>query len=259
MILAECRARLLLKLIVKILHYNIWNGMTENPGDVSRFAAFLGAQPDLHILMLNEYRQSPALDGALADCGFRHSCINENPPNRNRVAIFGRVPLGEILAMPSNLRLLVLRLEAFDLVAYHASPSGVAAVLREIGDLLPMLDAKRPTLLCGDLNSLSTKDRHTLNYDALNEGTGAKRYCLGGSLNFAAMEQLRAAGFQDNRGPGRCDTVPTRLERKSEQGIRLRLDYCLSRNLPVQAACVLDRSPFSDISDHYPLHITLGK
>lgn len=254
---AECHIRLLLKLIVKILHYNIWNGMTEDPSYLSRFAEYLGAQSDLQLLMLNEYRKSPRLDGALADCGFRHSCINECPPNRNRVAVFARVPLGKTLAMPGDLRLVMIRLEAFDLVAYHASPSGVAAVLQEIGDLLPMLDAERPTLLCGDLNSLSTRDRQTLDYDSLSEETGAKRYCLEGSLNFTAMERLRAAGFQDNRDPGRCDTVPTRIGRKSEQGIRLRLDYCFSRNLPVQAACVLDRPPFPDISDHYPLHITL--
>ena len=242
---------------MNILHYNIWNGMTQDPSYLPRFAEYLESQPDLQLLMLNEYRKSPQLDGVLADCGFHHSCLNEKVANKNRAVVFGRIPLGQTLATPDNLRLVHLRLKDFDLVCYHASPSGVAAVLEEIDNLLALLDAHRLTLLCGDLNSLSAADRQALAYGELTEETGAKRYCFDGSLNFSAMERLTAAGFEDIRGPGRCDTVPTRVGRKSEQGIRLRLDYCFSRNLSVQAASVLDHPPFPEISDHYPLHIIL--
>lgn len=242
---------------MNILHYNIFNGMTQESSYLDRFGVYLRGQPDLLILMLNEYRQSPELDGVLADCGFAHSCINANNPNKNKAAVFGRIPLGKPLAMPDNLRLVHLRLEDFDLVCYHASPSGVAAVLQEIDNLLPLLDPQRPTLLCGDLNSLSARDCQSLDYDTLTQSNGAQRYCLEGHLSFAAMDRLANAGFEDIRGPGRSDTVPTRIGRKSEQGIRLRLDYCFSRNLKVQTARVLDHAPFPDISDHYPLYISL--
>lgn len=242
---------------MNILHYNIFNGMTADPGHLLRFSKYLKDQPDISLLMLNEYRRSPQLDGVLADCGFRYSCINTHPANKNQAAVFGRIPLGETLVMPENLRLILLRLQDFDLVCYHASPSGVEAVQQEISCLLPMLDAQRPTLLCGDLNSLSARDHQTLAYNPLSPKNGAGRYCLNGCLNFAVLEQLTEAGFADIRGPGRSDTVPTNIGRKMEQGIRLRLDYCLSRNLPVSSARVLDHPPFSDISDHYPLYITL--
>ncbi len=242
---------------MNILHYNIWNGMTQDPSYIPRFAEYLGHQPDVHLLMLNEYRSSPQLNGALADHGFCYSCVNTQMVNKNRAAVFGRIPLGETLTTPDNLRLVLLRLEDFDLACYHATPSGVAAVLHELACILSLLDDQRPTLLCGDLNSLSSKDRLTLDYDGLAHDTGAPRYCLDGSLNYAALEQMSAAGFEDVRGPGRCDTVPTHIGRKNEQGFRLRLDYCLSRNLPVQSACVIDHLPFPDISDHYPLHIIL--
>ena len=242
---------------MKILHYNILNGMTGSPNFTACFADYLNGEPEVALLMLNEYRSSPVLDGMLTACGFVHGCANRLPQSKNKAAVFGRVPVGKCVAAPDHLRLVLLRRAEFDLVCYHASPGGVAAVLEEIEALLPLLDAGRPTLLCGDLNSLSPDDRSALLYGALTLESGPGRYFLNGELSFEALEAFRAAGFEDVRGPGRCETVPTRIGRKHEQGVRLRLDYCLSRGLAVASACVMDQPPFPEISDHYPLLITL--
>jgi|GEM_PF-7014098 Exonuclease III len=138
-----------------ILHYNILDGFA---GDARRVAIFLdwlarGESPDL--LSFNEYRPGDdALCSGLLNAGYVHHAINTSAPYANLCAVFSRHAFSEV-ETADDFRFLRVRVGALDIVNYHASPAGVAAVLAEQDRLLRRLEGLGRIVLVGDFNSLA--------------------------------------------------------------------------------------------------------
>jgi endonuclease/exonuclease/phosphatase family metal-dependent hydrolase len=242
---------------MRVLHYNIFDGFGGSSRATARFVASLREQA-VEVLMLNEYRDESGLGEALSGLGFDHHVINRHHRSANRAALFSKYPFARVLPIPANARLAAAVIEGVHVVAYHASPHVVASVTRELAEVLAMLADAERVLLCGDLNSLSRNDREVLGYGRLTDSAAMARYRSEDGLSFSVMDAFERAGYIDNRGMSEPHTVPTARGRANEQGARLRLDYALSKNLPVTSVEVLREPPFERLSDYFPLRLGVG-
>jgi len=236
---------------MQLLHYNILNGFNGCTIPFRPFLDYLKSN-GTDILCLNEYRSHPQLDDALHELGYKYTVVNENHNSPNRVAIFSRLEIQKVIALPDWCRLVWIEVGDLNMIAYHASPLGIAEVTSEVTNIIGLLEPVTPIIICGDFNSLSQRDADSLEYSRL-PATAGTRYCEQATLNFSALEMFEAAGFLDHRGPGTQNTVPTAHYRDHEMGATLRLDYVLSKNVQVTKVEVVREEPFKEMSDHFPI------
>ena len=238
---------------MRILSYNIFNCFESTGGSARLLEACVRLVPE--VLLLNEYRvnaEGQRLRAELEQAGYVHHEVGRSVGNRDVVAVFSRGPFCTV-ANSERVRMVAVELGGVRLVAYHASPRGVASVLAELPDVEAVARGHDEVVLAGDLNSLAAGDAWALGCGG--DMMHMERYQLDGRLNFKVVAQIEAWGMKDLGG--RVHTVPTRLGRKAEAGRLLRLDYAFARGVRVEAwrARVLHGEPFDTMSDHYPVLI----
>lgn len=146
----------------------------------------------------------------------------------------------------------------FDLV--HPSPHVPEA--ERVAAFEPLLARTvEPRVVFGDFNALSDEDPYTqagLVADMLphvNDPASLATTMLDRRL----IETLRAAGLHDTMPvSARTHTIPTRLERASTNGAKLRIDYVLvSDGITASDARVIQSDAADRASDHYPVVVNL--
>ncbi len=240
-----------------ILHYNIYCGFKDSRKSAGLFLDQLARiQPD--VLLLNEYRESTNLDLLLREVGYSFFCINSSHGSRNRAAIFSVQEFDRVVHVSSTMRLVWVEHSGLNLISYHASPGGVEAVKNEVSEIGEILSAVDSIVLCGDLNSLSRDDCEDLGYMNHEGCEGMARYSINDRISFEPMSMFKQMGFIRNKGAGDRNTVPTKIYREHEAGLSLCLDFVLSKGVELEDVQVLRRSPFADISDHFPILFTVS-
>ena len=243
---------------MKILHYNILDGFRQDERRIDVFSAYL-KESGFDVISLNEYRMEVGcLDSRLADLGYNYSAVNLSAPSKNRCAIFSRAAFTKI-KNDGDFRFLHVKFGDLDFFNYHASPDGVAPVLREMKKLAPLLEGKSDVIVAGDFNSLSPLDREKFSYDRP-LAQMRSRYVEDQKVSYQMIEALVEQGFVDLDGggdPGN-NTVPTKIPRLKEPGFSARLDYAFGRlNSFVASSKVIKNTRFDLLSDHYPVEILI--
>jgi endonuclease/exonuclease/phosphatase family metal-dependent hydrolase len=182
-------------------------------------------------------------------------------PIRSAVAVaLGGSPSG---VRESGLRV-VLDCDGRDVHVDVVHPSPHISEAERVAAFEPLLaSVQAPHILTGDFNALSDEDPYTaaalvaqMRAFSVKDPEGVAAEMLDRQL----IARVRAAGFVDTLQPGqRVHTIPTRLSRPhATQGAQLRIDYVfVSRDVRVLEACVVQRPPTDEASDHYPVTATL--
>jgi exodeoxyribonuclease III len=141
----------------------------------------------------------------------------------------------------------------------HLDPWQEASRVRELDRLLRTIDCTVPTILTGDLNSLSRRDGYGPQMLGDMQRRGITKYGRN-ELEFGVSDYLEQAGFIDLAAQlGHMQpTVPTASTQDKDHEVPVRIDYLYATPDVAQfvrRAEVVVNDLTNTISDHYPLVI----
>ncbi len=253
---------------MKIISYNIFEGVANGRDRLADFIS--GHAPDVLCLqeangwdvdeqrVAKEFAQKvgmPNLVFGVSNTEYHLAVLSRKPFIKTEVhtkgiwhcAIHATVPYGD-----SELQLWNV----------HLDPRTEDNRVAEAKLLLSLMGTGQQTLAMGDFNSLSPDDDYP--DDLLQQllKQGVKKFGET-ELRFDVMKTFAAGGMIDTAHKlGTADSsVPTPANKDADHAAKLRLDYLLASQeaLPLVKSVVVEKNEKTDnISDHYPLVITLG-
>lgn len=153
------------------------------------------------------------------------------------------------IALPGGQQLAILNV--------HLDPWQEQSRVRELDRLLRTIDRTLPTIVTGDLNSLSRRDAYGDQMLAELQRRGISKYGHS-ELEFTVTDYLEQAGFVDvaARLQSMRATTPTAATPEKDREAPVRIDYLFAT--PDIAACaqqaaVIVNDFTESISDHYPV------
>lgn len=255
--------------MIQIASYNLWNGSDET---YFRLVDFIKEQK-FDVLCLQEINGWQNADFArlkdFADrCGFtEYEYGNSN--SEHKLASLSVLPVTKQTVHQEGFWHCVVEIHvAIDGVEttifnLDLDPWNEDARLGEIERLLKVIDPSKPTIITGDLNSLSRQDNYPPEFLQQLQAHGINKFGQG-QLDFRVTDRLAAAGFVDVAVKLQHidTTVPSPYAEGKEQEVPARVDYAFvsSHLVPmVQSFSVLKTAEADKISDHYPVVLTLGE
>lgn len=256
---------------MRVISYNVLEGMKEPPGRREAIAAWLAAQtPDVVAFQeLNGYTEARLREEAQA-WGHAHAALLKD--KGYATGLTSRAPIAGVQRVLGGFHHGALRLRTGGVTYYvvHFSPFETGVRVKEAGQILAgmkddgkgqaldgaqaALDAKQPVVVLGDFNSASPDDRVTPGKGCADE------------LHFQVLRNFKDAGFTDtvrakHDDPKALRSCPTplahpELSREGLKKIQMRIDYILVSPELAQActrAEAMNSEAFDTMSDHYPL------
>jgi exodeoxyribonuclease III len=198
--------------------------------------------------------------------GLTHYHLVLSTKSKHHIALISKYPLIITNEMHSFKKVgVVASLETefgnISIAVAHLAPNTESTRLDELSELLPLLEKHNLRIILGDLNSLSEKDKYSLNelyqsIDSGNNNTEEPRYDV--------INKLERAGYFDaavlDNKQGEC-TVPITHDGDLTYK-NLRLDYIfLSEHLLTNFSSyrVIKNSLTKNASDHFPIVVELKK
>ena len=260
-------------------------------GRLNLLAAWIATQaPD--VVGLNEANGLTAetLRTLARKWGHEHSLLAQTKSGFH-VALTSKLPMHDQDVDVTHFRHAAVsaRVDGILFVATHLVPDTGDGRLLEIHHLKPLLQ-KGPTVIMGDLNSLSRRDDDSYSETNLkhiattkrHEGRDAllkRKFSHQGQLDYRVLDALEAMGLEDlvfnagldtQKAEGNdgnllkaafSPTVPTKLDQKvDDMNLKhaMRLDYMLGTGEIGSYDCNAVRDVKTDqISDHYPLRCVI--
>jgi endonuclease/exonuclease/phosphatase family metal-dependent hydrolase len=200
--------------------------------------------------------------------GYKYAfCINLNDDrlrrtgHNNGLALLSNVPITDVRTVRISTRdALAARLPGkLTLVLAYLDDLSEDTRLMQVNPLSSLLNTKEPTILMGDLNTISKDDvsgvREALvGFYAKNPGLEDKLGSIIADMQRGeVVSLLESLGLQD-ADTTNAPTVPTKLFSAKSDEPFLRLDYCLhSRSVTVTNFTVPTQDIFHKASDHFPI------
>ncbi|MGY0195289.1 endonuclease/exonuclease/phosphatase family protein [Leptothrix sp. BB-4] len=245
---------------MRVIHLNLCDGCTGDPGRLDRIGAWLAGQHADVVTFneLNGWQQPDVGGGRLIDAiarrwGWPESRIGAVPHSDYPVGVMSHRPIeaAETVGAPFHHSLLQLRIGGLHVWVAHLTPVDAVRRLDEARWIARAATAlQAPLLLIGDLNTLTPLDepahRHAGLRDRLQADAALRRKFLrpDGEIDTAPMQALHAAGLVELRAPGIDQTsVPTPWNRDAAHAAPMRLDHALAN------AALLGRRPRAHIAD----------
>lgn len=160
--------------------------------------------------------------------------------------------------------LLKVSISSLNFLITHLNPYESSKRLIEIKKIIEQVDSSYPTIICGDLNSLSPHD----SYDEENLLSMAKKKKIikfgSTKIEYDSITILENSGFTDAyllKNKTFKHTVPTLANKDSFHFSNLRLDYFFVNDLlkdAVKKIQIRQNSKTNVISDHYPVVLELN-
>lgn len=253
---------------MKILSYNILEGARARHDELVAFVS--GHEPD--VVCLQEANGWGDDDAARARAfaaavGLPHVCFGTSNTPFDLVT-FSRRPFISTAVDAEGFWHCAVRAAVpcgggtLDVWNLHLDPRDEDRRLSEAQRLASLARPAEPTLVVGDLNSLSPLDEYPSGLRQRLQARGITKFGRT-RLRHEAMTALAGAGLVDMahaRGTSEW-TVPTPSNMDVFHAGRLRLDYALANAelAPSVTSVRVERNDLTDrISDHYPLVVMLG-
>ncbi len=252
---------------VRIASYNLWNGAASTYFRLIDFAKDQG----FDVLCLQEVNGWQAKDfERLKDFADRADFNTYEFGNSNseyKMATFSRLPVTfrDVHVEGFWHCAIETRVQAGDteisIINLHLDPWKEDPRLREIERLLRLIDVSKPTIITGDINSISRQDNLAPEFLAELQKRKVAKYGAS-ELDYRVTDFLTAAGFVDAAVQlGHVETtVPTPFSTEEEHEVPARIDcaYVSSSLVPqLRDFEVIKNSDTDKISDHYPIVLTL--
>jgi len=143
----------------------------------------------------------------------------------------------------------------------HLNPRGEDDRLKEVEQIVAMIDPNQPTIITGDFNSLSEADHYPDDFIDILTAQGITKFGKK-RLRYDVTSRLVSAGLVDiaaDLGVS-TNTVPTPANKDMHHAAEMRLDYMFVSQGLVRAvkSIKVPKTPLTDsISDHYPIIMDL--
>lgn len=277
---------------LKVMTYNIWDGLEHKPDRRARFVEYI-RQENPDILMLDELVELTAdsLSALAKDCGYAHSAILKE--EWYPVGVISRTPVEVVCRKYNTIEevfgrqtgfwhgIMHVRTGGLDLIITHLSPFDWKFRLREAKQITSYIDSLglKDYLVAGDLNSFSPYDA-----DRMTSLTKWRRNAAKGDAKRPQWSNLNEEGMFDLTtqthflSHGLTDPMPLFMPKAAERvthptmysrpkigtreelaEIQTRIDYILLSPSLMQRCVGAQVVPVEGVSDHYPVKVLLKK
>ncbi len=181
----------------------------------------------------------------------------------NGVTVMTRLPVEKFETIRIfNRNAIRTSVEGVDIFTTYLDDLSEDTRLKQVGALFEKVEAKRPVIITGDLNSFDQDD-------LMGAKTGLK-ILYSFNANARSMEPvtnemaraevtklIKENGFRD-MGKGKGNTIPSKLFPIKLNGPMLRVDYGFcTPNIKVESFEVLRGEEFDKLSDHFPIMMSV--
>lgn len=252
---------------MKILLYNVWNGITEQKKFRKLIKFVLKEEPDIVVLTELNHWQEKNFERVYEFkkiTKYEHHSFIITKTGFN-IGIFSKEEIKneEKILKGFHHGLLKVKIKDLTILATHLNPYNPTNRLHEVKEILKHTNLKEKTILTGDLNSLSPHD----NYDEndLLKLMGERKIIKFGKhkIEYTSIQLIENAGLHDAYLMKRKTfkhTAPTAANTDIAHLAKLRLDYFFINDLlkdNLEKIQIRQNSRTNQISDHFPIILWL--
>lgn len=250
---------------MKLISYNLFEGAVASYPQLVEFVS--AEQPDVLCLQeINTWqnRGLSRLKDFAVRCGFS-TYVYGDSNSKYKLSTFTRLPVTRQLVHREGFWHAAVEIGVetdagkFTIFNLHLNPLAENQRSAEIEQLLSLTNLSRPTIIAGDLNSLSRRDNYPTDMLSRLEHKGIVKFGAN-YLQYDVTDRLTAAGLTDLAAAhgNLATTVPTLYNRDRDHEIPLRIDYVFATGgiaAQTTRSEVIKTALTDSISDHYPVVI----
>lgn len=248
---------------MKLITYNLFQGAQKTYSDLVDF--MLAQKPDIVCLQeVNGWQ-----DNDFARCkdfvqktGLAHFVFGDSN-TQHKLVTFAHFPIKSSQVYTKDFwhcaveTVFLHEGKSFTIFNVHLCPKEEETRLRELKQILALVDISKPLIIAGDFNSLSRVDHYQPTLLSDLHARGITKFGTA-ALEYRVTDTLKQAGMIDTCAEHHelTPTVPTSLNTDTMHRVPVRIDYVFAtRIFPVGKVKTLKSPATERISDHYPLKV----